>query len=103
MTSTTQGNNRWIEVNNEAIAHDIQEALEKSLSDYWNEKDLYTPYKNYRIHNMIFSQNLELLRKTQNNNITKEFILFGYIVEYYESSLIGRVPGAHSRITKFLY
>ena len=103
MTFTNQGNNRWIEVNNEAITHNIQEALEKSLSDYWNKKDLYTPYQDYRIHNLTFSQNLDMLKKTQGNAITKEFALFGYMVEHYESSLIGRVPGVHPRIAEFLY
>src|SRR5215212_7838862 len=100
---TNQGNNQWIEVNNEAITHDIQEVLEKSLKDYWNKKDLYTPYQDYRIHNSTFQQNLDMLKKTQGNAITKEFALFGYVVEYYENSLIGRVPGAHHRIAEFLY
>src|SRR4051794_38637657 len=92
---TNQGNNQWIEVNNEAIAHDIQEALEKSPKDYWNKKDLYTPYQDYRIHSSIFGQNLDILKKTQGNTITKEFTLFGYMIEYYENSLIGRVLGAY--------
>jgi hypothetical protein len=86
---------------NEALFYSVKNSLEHALEDYWNRRDLYRFYddKNYY---KAFVKNLEMLQKTKNNHILKEYAFLGSKIQN-AKPIHQTIKAGYRKIGVFLY
>ena len=86
---------------NKALFYSVKNSLEHALEDYWNQRDLYRFYDDSNYYK-AFTKNLEMLQKTKNNHILKEYAFLGSKIQN-AKPIHQTIKAGYRKIGVFLY